>query len=155
MAEAREAAYEGNIIPTQAMFADELDIQLLPDFGNSETERTDWDYSKVRVLQDDENKRAIKWSTLYQAGLVKRSEAKADMGLPYDDTDEVYRISPLLEVALLNQGKVAPAVLDAVDDTGEMKPTPDMPQEPLTDTQKALAHLMTGTVPVSTNGAGH
>jgi HK97 family phage portal protein len=122
MAEAREAAYEGNIIPTQAMFADELDIQLLTDFGNADTERTDWDYSKVRVLQDDENKKAEKWATLYQAGIVKRSAALADLGLPYDDTDEVYRISPLLEVALLNAGKVSPDVLDAVDDNGELKP---------------------------------
>jgi hypothetical protein len=92
MAEAREAAYEGNIIPTQAMLADELDIQLLPDFGDGLTERCDWDYSKVRVLQEDENKKATKWAVLYNAGIVKRKDVLADLGLPYDDTeDDVYK----------------------------------------------------------------
>jgi HK97 family phage portal protein len=91
MAEAREAAYEGNIIPTQAMMADELDIQLLPDFGDADNERTDWDYSKVRVLQDDENKKATRWAVLFNAGLVKRGAALDDLGLPYDEADNVYK----------------------------------------------------------------
>lgn len=138
MAEAREAAYEGNIIPTQAMFADELDIQLLPDFGNGDTERTDWDYSKVRVLQDDENKKAQRWAILFNAGLAKRSEAKADMGLPYDDlVDDVYKT----DLATLRVSMPTPPPTQQ-DDIGAGATTPP---QPATDTPKALEWALPGT----------
>lgn len=91
MAEAREAAYESNIIPTQSMFADEIDTQLLSDFGDPELEHVEWDYSKVRVLQDDENRKANKWAVLYNAGIVKRKYALADLGLPVEAGDDVYK----------------------------------------------------------------
>jgi HK97 family phage portal protein len=54
-AEAREAAYESNIIPTQRLFIGELRTQLLPDFGDVETLAIDFDLSQVRVLQEDQN----------------------------------------------------------------------------------------------------
>jgi HK97 family phage portal protein len=54
-AEAREAAYESNVIPTQQSMASELQTQLLPDFGDPTRLRIDFDLSQVRVLQDDQN----------------------------------------------------------------------------------------------------
>jgi HK97 family phage portal protein len=90
MGEAREMAYESNIIPTQALWADELNTQLLNELGDPETEFVDWDYSAVRVLQDDENAKAVKWATLFKGGIAKRSEARADLGLDVTPEDDIF-----------------------------------------------------------------
>lgn len=139
MAEAREAAYEGNIIPTQAMLADELDIQLLPDFGNPDVEQTGWDYSQVRVLQADEAKKAQTWAILYNAGLVTRKDARADMNLPYDDVeDDVYK------------GQSAQAAQLPTDAQQSDLAVAEQPVAvPQTEPVKALS------LPVHTNGNGH
>ncbi len=47
------AAYTGNVIPTQGLFADELQTQLVGDFDTSDTLQLEHDYSDVRVLQAD------------------------------------------------------------------------------------------------------
>lgn len=91
MSEAREMAYESNIIPTQQIWADELNNQLLPQLGNPETEYVDWDYSQVRVLQADENAKAQRWVTLYQGGIAKLSEARADLDLPTGPDEDTYK----------------------------------------------------------------
>lgn len=90
MSEAREMAYESNIIPTQSLWADELNTQLLSELGDPSTEFVDWDYSTVRVLQDDENKKATKWAVLFKGGIALRSEARADLSLPVRPEDEVF-----------------------------------------------------------------
>lgn len=54
--EAREAAYESNVIPTQRLFAEELRVQLLSDFGEIANFEVDFDLANVRVLQDDQDK---------------------------------------------------------------------------------------------------
>ena len=54
--ELRAMAYEDCIIPSQNSWCDEIDIQLLPDFeGDPEAYSTQFDNSKVRVLQPDDN----------------------------------------------------------------------------------------------------
>jgi HK97 family phage portal protein len=55
MAEAREAAYESNIIPDHRLFAADLQQQLVPDFGDPAKIRVGFDYTQVRVLQQDQN----------------------------------------------------------------------------------------------------
>jgi len=55
-AESREAAYEGCIIPTQRLFSEDLRVQLLADFADIKQHDIDFDLSKVRVLQEDQNK---------------------------------------------------------------------------------------------------
>lgn len=91
MAEAREMAYESNIIPTQSLWADELNTQLLTELGDPETEYVDWDYSEVRVLQADENKKAAKLNLLYSGGIIRRSEARADLGYDVAPEDEMFK----------------------------------------------------------------
>jgi HK97 family phage portal protein len=83
MAEAREAAYESFIIPNQRRFGSDIRTQLLPDFG-SEGQRIEWDTSNVRVLQEDENKKALRWSQLAKDGVVTRDEARTALGLPIE-----------------------------------------------------------------------
>lgn len=137
--EAMRDAYNNNILPCYNDMAEQLDIQLVSDFTNIEDETVEFDISKIEVLKGDTEKMQTSVANLYSSGLVTRSQAKIMIGLkPADDgTDDVYRISPLLEVALLNQGRVAPSVLDAVDMEGEL--LPEAPEAP-TDAPTPKAH---------------
>jgi HK97 family phage portal protein len=81
-AEAREAAYESNVIPSQRLLAAELRTQLLPDFGDVQRLRISFDLTKVRVLQADENALHARAREDLKSGLVKFNEARKMIGLP-------------------------------------------------------------------------
>ena len=80
--EAREAAYYDCLIPIQRMIAEELNAQLLPDLGDPEAQCVCWDYSDVRALQPDMGEVAKRNVLLFNAGLIRQSEARTDQGLP-------------------------------------------------------------------------
>jgi HK97 family phage portal protein len=90
-AEAREAAYESNIIPAQRLLAEQMQLQLLTDF---EPALQDWrlgfDLSAVRVLQEDENAKAKRWDVMVKGGWARVAEARRALDLEVDDTDEIY-----------------------------------------------------------------
>lgn len=89
--EARVAAYESYIIPMQAAFAAELQHQLLPDFeANPSKYRVAFDNSEVRILQEDENKKAERYALLYKSGVVWRAEARRALGMDAETEDEVF-----------------------------------------------------------------
>lgn len=117
MGEAREMAYESNIIPTQSLWADELNTQLLGELGDPDNEFVDWDYSTVRVLQDDENKKANKWAVLYNAGIAMRSEARADLNLPVNPEDEAFKTESAPAAPTGDQSALAIAEQPVVDNT--------------------------------------
>jgi phage portal protein BeeE len=89
--EAREAAYESFIIPTQRLLAAEIDNQILPEFGSTNRLRCSFDLSDVRVLQADQDKLWARVSGAYRSGVIKRKEAKALINQEFDETlDDVY-----------------------------------------------------------------
>lgn len=88
--EAKESAFENNIIPTQKTFARSITRQLLPDFSKDKQERVNWDWSNVRVLQDDQDKIYKRQTMAYLAGWKKRSEVRAAVGLPVEKGDDIY-----------------------------------------------------------------
>jgi phage portal protein BeeE len=90
MAEAREMAWESGLIPIQRLIADDLSSQLLPDFDDDKMAEVFFDYSDVRVLQADATDLARRWRELVQGSIAKRSEARAALGLPVEDGDDVY-----------------------------------------------------------------
>lgn len=90
MAEAREMAWESGLIPIQRLIADDLSSQLLPDFDDDRMAEVFFDYSDVRVLQADATDLARRWRELVQGSIAKRSEARAALGLPTEDGDDVY-----------------------------------------------------------------
>lgn len=108
--EARKAAYESNIIPAQEVMAEDVRFQLLPDF---EADPLAWavgfDLSDVRILQEDENKKAERMVTLAKNGIIKRAEARREVGFEAKPEDDVY----LVPINLLEVGEpgVAPAQL--------------------------------------------
>ena len=121
VAEAREMAYENFIIPTQRIMAAELDLQLLPDFGNEERERTHFDTSKVRVLQEDQTKMEERLSKRLTSGGITVAEYRSPLGLEVRPEHEIYlRPINLIEVPV---GTMAPPLdqEERADDTPEMK----------------------------------
>jgi HK97 family phage portal protein len=91
-AEAREAAYEGYVIPTQRVITGTLKSGLLDDLdGTSKPDRkVFFDLSQVRILQDDENKKAERVARLFESGVWKRSESRAATNQTVTPEDEVY-----------------------------------------------------------------
>ncbi len=80
--EAREAAYESNVIPTQRLLAAQLRTQLLPDFGDVGRLTLAFDLTAVRVLQDDQNALATRVDTQLRGGMITLDEARAMLGKP-------------------------------------------------------------------------
>lgn len=105
MAEAREAAFEGNIIPTQRLLAAELKSQLLPDFVENESEQRKYnivfDTSGVRVLQTDQNETFRRVNLAVMGGWFTQAQAYRAVGLPATAEDEYYlRSQNIIEVSL-------------------------------------------------------
>jgi HK97 family phage portal protein len=88
--EAREAAYESNIIPTQRLFAAELKTQLLPDFADADAYDLEWDLSRVRVLQEDEDARHTRARGDFSAGVITLNQALARIGEQPDPAGDYY-----------------------------------------------------------------
>lgn len=97
-AEAREAAYESFVIPNQGIIADELQVQLLPEFGDSGGLQVGHDLSMVRVLQDDRDTLFTRECLAYEKGVKKRGESRSALGLDTDESDNVYFVLPQKEV---------------------------------------------------------
>lgn len=94
MGEAREMAYENNIIPSQRILAEDLRFQLLNEYEDDPfVWRVGFDLSKVRTLQEDEDKRLRRYDVGYRGGWVMRSESRRAMGLTVDnERDNVYLV---------------------------------------------------------------
>lgn len=103
MGEAREMAYESNIIPTQGIIGETIRFKLLPEFEALDEILDSWrfgfDLSKVRVLQEDEDKRWSRWDTAVRGGHATVAEAKRGTGRKVLPGDDVYlRQMNLVEV---------------------------------------------------------
>ena len=91
-AEAREAAYESCVIPTQDLIAEELTLQLIEeDFPVGDRE-FDYDISGVRVLQEDEDKRHTRHLAALNGGGITRAEYRKQMSWEIEEADEVYYV---------------------------------------------------------------
>lgn len=94
MGEAREMAYESNIIPTQRILAEDIRFQLLSDFQDDVwSHRFGFDLDRVRVLQDDVMKQAQRHALAVREGVEMRSEFRRALGLPVKDArDDVFLV---------------------------------------------------------------
>lgn len=100
MRELREMAYESAIVPLQRIVADQLTVQLLPDFEDVDTEsRVAFDLRAVRVLQEDQDRLHTRIREDFRAGLLTRKQALEALGMEAEDKDDVYLLPiNLLEV---------------------------------------------------------
>lgn len=95
--EAREAAYESFVIPTQRIIQGGLRTQLLPEFGESKGLKVAHDLSMVRVLQEDRDKLFVRETLAYEKGVKTRAEARSALGLDTKPEDEVYYVQAASE----------------------------------------------------------
>lgn len=86
-AEARRAFWEDTMTPVITQIFEELNIDLLPEFGEGWNIEPDW--SSVPAFQDDD----FAWAArAFQAGVITLNEARAAIGLPpVVDGDRFYR----------------------------------------------------------------
>jgi len=90
-AEAREAAYESFIIPTQRLTADVLKHQLLSEYEDDLSQwRVGYDLSEVRILQEDETARVTRVNQMVAGGYLQVADAQRMAGAPVDDNANYY-----------------------------------------------------------------
>jgi HK97 family phage portal protein len=88
-AEARKAWWEDFLMPQYKQLADDVNNQLVPDFG--EDVYVAWDFSKVPALQEDQNARWQRATTAFTAGAITINEFCEQVGLEGKGKDgEVY-----------------------------------------------------------------
>lgn len=137
MSEAREMAYESNIIPAQRTLSEDIRFQLLGDF---EVDPFAWkvffDLTDVRVLQEDENKKAERFNIGVNGGWIKRAEARREFGLEVEDTDEVYILTASQEEIVPGEEREepepqlpVPPIPPSSDDEGESNEGGDSPEQ--------------------------
>ena len=88
--EYREEAFESTIIPMYREMALEETHQLLSSFRDTKKWRLVHDLTKIRVLQEDEEKRAGRITNLVTQGLLKVSEGRRALGWPVEPEHEIY-----------------------------------------------------------------
>ena len=92
--ELREFFTEQKLIPLWRMVAEELTQQiLLPDYQSNQAVSAEYDFSKVRALQGDEKEMFEKLNVGVQGGWITVAEARKQVGLPTNESQDVYLLS--------------------------------------------------------------
>ena len=108
--ELREEAYENAIIPRMRLVTAELRRQVLAEFDPTGALLLVQDLSVVKVLQEDEERVATRQVALFNAGIITRAQALAEMGFDALPTDEVYKLTT--SDILVPAGEVLPMPSD-------------------------------------------
>ena len=132
MKEMREQAWENLLIPLGTMIAEQIDDQLLDDFNSEQVAA--FDLRKVRTLQDDETQKSDRVIAQVKAGIIKVSQAQAQLGYPVDETQDGYLRNTLTSEMVRSGEDVKPparieadqAALPAGSDG--VKESPDYPE---------------------------
>lgn len=126
-AQAREAAYESNVIPTQRLFAEELRVQLLSEYGDINKLEFDFDLSNVRVLQDDQNKLVERMTRRLVNGGISLNSYLRQLGEEEEPNGDVYYIPKNVIPTKPDKLNVAPEPLPIVSPETRPLPTPPTP----------------------------
>lgn len=88
--ELKGMAWEDCLVPLLMRFQIQLDQSLLPDFETRSEVRTRFATEEVESMQESQDSLAERNTGLYRANLIKRSEARADLGWETGPEDEGY-----------------------------------------------------------------
>jgi hypothetical protein len=111
---AREATYDGNIMPTYASFADTLTRALLrDDFNGSQDQYVEFDTSNVRALQEDATAVADRTTKLFTAGIIDRATALKMVDIESVPGDEGIYLLP--RGASFSDGSIAEPVSPVIE----------------------------------------
>jgi len=123
VSEAREASYEGYIMPDHEMFDDDINLQLLPDFDDEATTQVAHDYSKVRVLQPDHDKQHARARGNWLAGIWTLNQALIATGAdPLPGTEGDVRAIPNIVTLTTPEALALPAPSAAPTDAPQTPP---------------------------------
>jgi hypothetical protein len=119
--ELREFFTEQKLIPLWRMVAEELTQQvLLPDFMSNQAVSAEYDFSSVRALQADEKDMYDKLNVGVQGGWITVAEARKQVGLPTNESQEVYLLS----------NSVIPTKADMSQENPAQQEEPEVPETP-------------------------
>ena len=122
MSEARSAGHEDCIVPLQDALADDIDHQLLPEFGDPEKQATTWDRSRTLALQEGEDDRANRATTILAGGFGFLNEAREMANLPpIPGADTILMVGgQFVDVSqVLKAAKEPPVAVKPEDETRE------------------------------------
>jgi hypothetical protein len=92
--ELREFFTENKLIPLWRMIGEEITQQiLLPDYQEGSNMSAEYDFSEVRALQTDVNELYVRMNVGVQGGWITVAEAREKVGLPINESQEIYLIS--------------------------------------------------------------
>jgi HK97 family phage portal protein len=121
MGEAINDFWERRIKPTKNRYTSELGAQYLPLWDLDPNEyRIGWDYSDVGALQENEQQLYGQMNEAYKAGWLKKSEARARVGLEVTPEDDVYFGGSAAEADDRKSKEVPPVVAGDDPADGEM-----------------------------------
>ena len=119
--ELREFFTEQKLIPLWRMVAEELTQQvLLPDYMSNQAVSAEYDFSSVRALQADEKDMYDKLNVGVQGGWITVAEARKQVGLPTNESQEVYLLS----------NSVIPTKADMSQENPEQQEETEVPETP-------------------------
>jgi HK97 family phage portal protein len=97
--------WEDAAIPIFDLIADKLSLRLAPLFN--EDYWFDFDYSKIKVLQEDEERKSRIAQTLIQNGIKSPNEIRSEMynAEPYEGGDQYFMTAGLQPVSTTPEGK--------------------------------------------------
>lgn len=140
-------AWKQCVIPTQRLFAEQLQISLLSEFEADPDRFKVWfDTSDVEALQESENQRAERMLKLVNGGLITMGEGRSDLGFDVNSSHDIYlRPSSLIEVPASMLGKMPPEPppepppAEEEAEESENEPVSDVQTDQDEETEKALA----------------
>lgn len=123
MKELIQQAWNGAIMPQQAILAEELDRSLLSEFqANENIFRTQFDTSDVRALREDEKEMADRLTGLVAGGIITLAEARAPLGFDVRPEHKVYYRPTSVEAV---KKPTDPPQASQVRVSEQSQPTPD------------------------------
>jgi len=128
--EARKAAYQEAVIPGHRLFAADLEVQLLPEFGDTRGLDVRFDWTKASAMQEAASEVWKRAQDAATKGLLTRASFKRMVGLPVDKDDDIYLLPnnfQLLKPGEIPEPKPAPAALGS---GGPPTPAPKNPVKP-------------------------
>jgi HK97 family phage portal protein len=123
-AQARKAWWEDKLSP---MYVNYLDVlgRLLEEIDPSGEHYVDWDFSKVKAFQEENNQRWTRATSALQSGAITRNEYYTEIGLPgMGPRGEVFLMPLNVYTAPKGAPPVKPATEEGGDDAGgKLAPT--------------------------------
>lgn len=129
MSQADRRAVDQYLQPLWWHIAQELTHQLLRDIDQDSTHFIEFDLSEVGALQEDETERMKRVAMLYEAGILKRKEARSEANYEADDVlDDVYFVKAGSSVRTAEQEEVERDRALEEPDPKELIPAPQPAQ---------------------------